>query len=167
MLNVMILGNSGSGKTTAAEMMAKLLGSPPPRNCSDFIIEDYAVENTDSPMKALNLSKKILANKGDYRKKLFEYGLKRQASDPAYPVSEAFRHTNVVTGVRTPENLAATRKIIKDLVVVWIERSKSGKGSTDKLGPEDADIVINNDGTFEDLEKKLMAMLVNSSKRLM
>lgn len=157
MPNILVLGNSGSGKTTAAEMVAELIGSPPPRNCSDFIIEDYAVENTNSPMEALTLARKIVANKNDYRKELFEYGLKRQASDPAYPVSEAFKHTNVVTGVRTPENLAASRKVIKDLLVIWIDRDAVRKGSTDKLGPKDADKIIENNGTFDELKMELMS----------
>jgi len=163
MRKVLVLGCSGSGKTTAAKMIAKMLKSPPPRNCSDFIIEDYAAETTSSPAKALNLAKKITANKDPHRKDLFEYGLRRQAKDPAYPVSEAAKHTNVVTGVRTPENLAASKNLFD--LVLWIDRQEAKSNSTDKLGKEHADRVIDNNGSFKELEDNIrMALIAESTE---
>jgi hypothetical protein len=44
---------------------------------------------------------KILADKETYRKQLWEYGLARQQKDAAYPVDEAVREADVVSGVRT------------------------------------------------------------------
>lgn len=162
-MKVLVLGYSKSGKTAAAEIIAKIIKSPPPRNCSDFIIEDFAVESTKSstgtlsPMKALKLAKEISANKDPYRQDLFKYGLKRQAEDPAYPVSEAVQHTDVVTGVRTIENLNASRKFFD--VILWIDRDGVNKNSTDNLGPENADKIIENNGTFKDLEVALIGAL--------
>lgn len=158
-MNVLVLGHSRSGKTTAAKMIAEMLKSEPPRNCSDFIIEDYAVEKASTPMEALTLARKIAANKNDHRQDLFKYGLSRQAKDPAYPVSEAIKHTNVVTGVRTPENLAASRDFFK--LVVWIDREDAKSNATDKLKPEHADRVIDNNGTFKDLEDNIRMILIS------
>ena len=155
MFNILILGHSGSGKTTAAKIVAKLMGSPPPKNCSDFIIEDFAKENDLNP-------REVLKNKEEHRQDLFKYGLKRQSIDPAYPVTEAFKHSKVVTGVRTKENLEATKKAIKQLIVIWIS-SVVGKGSTDQLGPEHADKVIENNGTIDDLKIKLVAMMTGET----
>ena len=155
---VLVLGNSGSGKTTAAEIIAEMLDSPPPRNCSDFIIEDYACSIASTPMKKLNLAKKILANKNEYRQELFKYGLARQKTDPAYPVSEAVRHTDVVTGVRTLENLNASKNLFD--LILWINRIATSAGSTDKLKPEHADVVIDNNGSIKDLETNLRMILI-------
>ena len=128
-MKILVLGHTGSGKTTAAELIAKMIDSPPPRNCSDFIIEDYAAEKAGSPMKALNLIRKITANKDDHRQDLFKYGLGRQAKDPAYPISEAVNHTDVVTGARTTENLNAARDLFD--LVVWIDRDVAKSGGSD------------------------------------
>lgn len=157
-MNILILGHSKSGKTTAAKMIAKMLKSPPPRNCSDFIIEDFADEKAKTPMDKLNLVKQITSNKNQYRQDLFNYGLKRQAKDPAYPATEALRHTNVVTGIRTPQNLAAARDMFN--LVLWVDRIAAKPGSTDKLGPKDADATIDNNGTFGELEDNLRMALI-------
>jgi len=159
-MKILVLGHTGSGKTTAAKLIAKMIESPPPRNCSDFIIEDYAMESTDSPVKASNLIKKIIANKNDYRQDLFKYGLGRQAKDPAYPISEAVNHTDVVTGARTKENLDAARSLFS--TVVWIDRVAAKSGGTDKLTPDHADIVIDNNGTFKELEDNIRMALIRS-----
>ena len=147
----MVLGHTGSGKTTAAKMIAKFLRSNPPRNCSDFIIEDYAAKKDLNP-------KEILKHKDNYRQDLFKYGLYRQDTDPAYPISEAIKHTNVVTGARTPENLAAARSLFD--LVIWVDRIAAKSGSTDKLGPKDADRVIDNNSTFKELEENIKKALV-------
>lgn len=158
MFTVLVLGHSKSGKTTAAEMIAEMLKSPPPRNCSDFIIVDFAGEKAETPMGKLNLIKQISNNKDQYRKDLFAYGLKRQAEDPAYPATEALKHTDVVTGIRTPENLAAARDMFD--LVLWIDRVAAKPGSTDKLGPQDADITVDNNGSLKELEENLRMILI-------
>jgi len=159
MKKVLVLGNSKSGKTTAAEMISKILGSPPPKNCSDFIIEDYAAGRVTIPSKALELAKSIAKNKDPYRQDLFKFGLMRQKTDPAYPVSEAVKQTNVVTGVRTKENLDASRNLFD--LVLWIDRDEAVANSTDQLGPSDADVVIDNNGTLGDLKVALISELVD------
>jgi hypothetical protein len=157
----MVLGYSESGKTTAAEMIANVIGSKPPRNCSDFIIKDYAESVSSSPSEAQSLARNIAANKNQYRNDLFKYGLYRQSTDPAYPISEAVRHTNVVTGARTPENLAAARNLFD--VVVWIDREGVHGNPTDQLNASHADVVIDNNGDLDELRDNINVALVSGN----
>jgi hypothetical protein len=54
--------------------------------------------------------------------------------------------------------LEASRKLFK--LVLWIDRDSVKKNSTDKLGPEDADIVVDNNGSIKDLEENLRMILI-------
>jgi len=147
-MNFLVQGNSESGKSTAAEMLAKMIGSPPPRNCSDFIIRDFATTNGLDPQE-------VLAHKDEYRQQLFMFGKSKQDVDPAYPVSEAFKHTKVVTGIRRKENLDGAKHLIDK--IIWIDRKTAKPNQTDQLGPEYADIIIDNNGSLKDLEINLIA----------
>jgi dephospho-CoA kinase len=157
----MVLGYSESGKTTAAEIIASIIGSKPPRNCSDFIMKDYAESVSSSPAEAQSLMRDISANKNSYRNDLFQYGLDRQSSDPAYPISEAVRHTNVVTGARTPENLAAARNLFD--LIVWIDREGVRGNPTDQLDASHADAIIDNNGDLDELRDNINVVLVSSN----
>jgi len=113
-----------------------------------------ALESAKSREEAKNLIEKIKNDKNSYREDLYKYVLKRQATDPAYPVSEAAKHTNVVTGIRTKENLEASKNLFD--LTLWIDRKEAKSNSTDQLGPEDTDKVIDNNGTLDDLRMTLM-----------
>ena len=146
-----ILGYSRSGKSTAAEIIAKYIGSPPHRNCSDFIINDYAIENAISPSI-------IISHKEEYRNELFLYGQKRQIIDPTYPILDAFKVTNVVTGVRTVNSLNAIKDIM-NVIVVWIDRDTVVPNNTDQLDSSYADIIIKNNKSIDDLSDNINKMI--------
>ena len=149
-MNILVQGYSESGKTTAAEIITGLINSPPPINCSDIIIRDFAAENNLNPDE-------VSKNKNKYRQRLFEFGKEAQEKEPAYPVPEAYKTTRVVTGVRTIKSLRAVAKYVD--FIIWIDRDAAKKNTTDELGPEHADIVIDNNGSLDDLRIKLIAAL--------
>jgi hypothetical protein len=154
-MKVLVLGYSKSGKSTAAEAVAKLIGSPPPVNTSDYLIRDFSESKGVKP-------EEILKNKDQYRQELYIYGKSRQATDPAYPVTEALKDSKVVTGIRPKVQLKAVRQLFD--LTIWIDRPGISKGATDELGPEDADVVIANDGTFDDLRINLEKVLDKEDK---
>lgn len=149
-MNILVQGYSESGKTTAAKMISELIGSPPPINCSDIIIRDFATANGLDPND-------ILKNKDQHRQQLFMFGKAAQEKDPAYPVSEAFKKTKVVTGIRRQENLDAAMNFID--LIIWIDRDLAKKNSTDELSPDHADVVIDNNGSLDDMKIQLIAAL--------
>ena len=145
-MKILVLGFSGSGKTTAAEILAKIVGGKV-ANDSDYIIADYA----KSTGQDVDYVKK---NKPALRDELFKFARAKQAEDPAYPINLEFADgANIITGTRNPDEMAVKRKLYD--LVIWIDRPTCSPGSTDKLGPEYADATVVNDGTFEDLALKL------------
>lgn len=154
-MKVLILGHTQSGKSLAAKMVAEILNSPAPASStSKYIIRDYAKSVGKQP-------EEIAQNKDEYRQQLFQYGKKIQAKDPAYPVSEALKETDVVAGVRTAEQLKAVAPLFDK--ILWIHRDVP-KGKTD-INIEDAKEasaeIINNTGSIDDLKVRLIAAFQN------
>ena len=146
MKRYLIIGFSGSGKTTAADTLASMTGGTV-ANESDYIILDYA--------QSANLDPEyVKAHKPVLRQDLYDFARKKQAEDPTYPVKLTQRHgANIVTGTRNPDELVAKRHMYD--LIIWIERSGCPPGPTDKLAAEDADIIVLNNGTIEDLREAL------------
>lgn len=132
-------------------MLGKILGVKVVDSTSKYIIRDFAAKNGLSPDE-------VLTNKETYRKQLWEYGLARQKKDPAYPVEEAVQEADIVSGVRTRKQLNVVRPLFD--LVIWIDRPGVDGGFSDELDADDADEVVKNDGTFEDLEKSLTAAVL-------
>lgn len=150
-MKILVIGYSESGKSTAAELLAKLLHTTS-CNLSDYIIEDYAKEN--------NLDTQTIKNsKAALRKQLYEFGRSKQAIDSRYPATAAIKHHDIITGTRNPDELLATRNLFD--VVIWIDRATVTKNSTDKLLPEHADVRVDNNGSLKELESRLKLLLLS------
>jgi dephospho-CoA kinase len=152
-MKILILGHTRSGKTETVRILGKILRIKTADSTSKYIIRDFAQRNSLLP-------EKVLADKETYRKQLYEYALARQKEDAAYPVSEALQEADVVSGVRTKNQLDAVRHLFDK--VIWINRPGISAEFSDPMTMNDAkpDRVIENDGTLEDLEKKLTAILL-------
>jgi len=148
-MKILVLGYTRSGKTEATRMLGRILGVKVVDSTSKYIIRDFAAKKGLDP-------EKILADKETYRKQLWEYGLARQQKDAAYPVDEAVREADVVSGVRTRRQLGVVRPLFDK--VIWVDRPGVDGGFSDELVADDADEVVKNDSTLEDLEKKLTAV---------
>lgn len=142
---LLLCGFTRSGKTTAAEIAARIIGGKAV-NMSDYIIADYAKANGHKENWVIN-------HKEELRKKLFVFARAKQKIDPLYPMSAALDDADVVTGARNKDEITASNHLLD--LIIWIDRPGILKGDTDKIGPEDADIIILNDGTIEELEQKI------------
>lgn len=151
----MILGYTEAGKTTAAEILANHLNTNY-ANISDRLIEDFA-EHTGYDADL------ILKNKAGWRYQLWTYGRGRQILDPLYPQSEQAKYAGVLTGLRNPDELAAARKAKLYDAILWIAREGCNRGGTDKLSPADADFIIDNNGTKDELADRLQALIKSLS----
>lgn len=153
-MKILVLGYTGSGKSTAADIIADIIGSSPPVNTSDILIYDFCTSNKLYIDAVIN-------NKNQYRNDLFNFGVEKQKIDPRYPVPDALKKSDVITGVRTPESLQSVRNLFDH--IIWIDRLSVPRGSTDKLSPSDCTLVINNDGTIEELKIKLTKIFKNAN----
>jgi ABC-type glutathione transport system ATPase component len=148
-MKILILGYSGSGKSTAAEILSEILDSNPPKNCSDYIIQDMCDHYGLDPNE-------VATNKSAYRTDLLNFGILQQLIDPAYPVTQAIKETDIITGVRTRDNYNACRRYFD--LILWVDSPSATKNHTDFLDHSDADMTIPNNGTVEDLRYHLTSL---------
>ena len=87
----------------------------------------------------------------------FHTGNEVRSSDPALLAKMAFENGDVSGGVRgLPEIEAIRRDRVADMIV-WVERDVP-TDPTMEFGREYADVVIENNGTIEDLRVRVTAL---------
>lgn len=156
-MNVLIIGYSKCGKSLAGDLIARWPGGlvSISISTSDILFEQYASHANIS-------NAELRENKDKYRHQLWEFGRKLQADDPLCLVRQALAMAfcgddavNVVTGVRNRDEMVAIRAAKMFDLIIWINRNGCEPNSTDCLKPSDADIVIDNNGTIEELQRAL------------
>ena len=154
----MVLGYTEAGKTTAAEILANHLNHSY-ANTSDRLIEDFAAHTGYD----VDL---IFKNKPRWRYQLWAYGRGRQVLDPLYPQSEQLKRFDILTGLRNHNEIEAAREAKLYDMILWIIRDGCQRHGTDKLSPADADFIIDNNGTKDELADKLLSLVESLSRRL-
>lgn len=148
-MKIMVIGPTGSGKTTVATEIAERLGTKT-TDISTMLIDGFCKD------KGVN-KEELLANKDEYRQALYEYGRDTQrAVDPAYFVKEALKKGDVVCGVRPRDEYEQSKHLFDG--IVWV----AGRGEVkpqDDLSEEDATFVIDNSGSIEDTKKQIDWMI--------
>lgn len=150
-MKILVLGYSRVGKSTAAEILAQHLNTKF-ANTSDEIVEGLARELNISPDE-------IRKKKEQYRMQLFQYGRRMQEADAFWPQNVQLEYADILTGLRSPDEVKAAREHGVYDVIIWIDRPGYYKSETDKLTADCADVVIYNDGTIEDLRDKLIGLV--------
>jgi len=150
-MKLLVLGYSQAGKSTAAAILAEVLHTKY-LNTSDQLMKELSVE--------LGISEEcILANKSHYRMQLFKLGRSRQETDPLWPQPLQLQEADILTGLRSPDEVAAAREHNLYDSIIWVSRDGYVAGDTDKLSPDCADIEIKNDGDIADLRLKLLVLI--------
>lgn len=150
-MKIAVIGYTGSGKSTAASMLAEIM-EVGAADTSAYLIRDYAKYAGISPQH-------ILSNKHKYRDDLFKYARSIQLNDPLYLIKQALSDASIITGIRNPDEIRASRNLFD--YIIWIDNPGINAGSTDKLDESYADITVHNIGSTEDLYNILL-MLVDS-----
>jgi len=150
-MKLLVLGYSKAGKSTAAAILAEVLNTKY-LNTSDQLVKELAIE--------LGVSEEhILVNKDQYRMQLFKLGRARQETDPLWPQTIQLQEADILTGLRSPDEVVAARENNLYDSIIWVSRDGYVANDTDRLTPEHADVEINNDGDIADLKVKLLVLL--------
>jgi len=150
-MKLCILGHSESGKTTAAEILAELLDTKCLNTSDQLIIELAAAIGVPAD--------KIARNKKQYRTQLFDYGRSKQSKHPSWPQDIQILEADILTGLRSPDEVKAARECCLYDLIIWIDRPGCEANETDRLTPDHADLTIKNDGSIEDLRARLTTLL--------
>lgn len=151
-MKILILGESKSGKTLAAQYLADYLKCTY-SNTSDYIIDNYSAQYEIPKTEIIN-------NKDKYREKLLKFGQEKQLNNHLWPQCEQIKTSDIITGLRNKYELDAAKQHNIYNIIIWINRPNIINHLD--IGPEDADIAINNDGT----EDQLMTKLIKSISQL-
>ena len=154
-MRILVIGYTGSGKSTAAEQL-----DPNSANTSDILCELLADK--------LQIDKQLIKeNKSKYRIELWELGRSLQHNDPLALVKLCLEKSNVVTGVRNKDEINAIKNTDHAdggplfNLIIWISRYGCEAGLTDYLTPEDADVIVLNNSTIQELKLSLLRLISN------
>jgi hypothetical protein len=161
-MKLLVLGHARHGKDTAAEMLQQALGLT---FCSS---SKFAAEHVVRP--ALALSGIVYPSIGacfedrvHHRKAWYEAIVSFNRDDPARLGRMIFGQYDVYVGLRSRVELQALREAKLFDLCLWIDANGRGVPpeplDSCSVTAEDADVVVPNDGTLEQLRERLVAVL--------
>lgn len=128
---ITLLRNAGTTSKYLAEYVASKLGLP--------VEEAYARRHESNEMRMI----------------WYHAGNELRENGPTTLIRRALANGEITGGIRDkPEVLGAKSEGLIDLII-WVENRRVPEDPTVKFGPEDCDIVIQNNGTLEQYYEKL------------
>ena len=161
---ILIIGYSEAGKTTASKLLAKQ-NNTECMGTAQVIMREIWVDcfqfsaKTPSELgeQASFIKKLKLAERfGDlFRIYMRDVGNRLRSDDPA-ALAKACLELDfpIVEGVRTCEEFNACKHLFDE--ILWIDRELATPNETDELVPSDADKIIDNNGTIDELRENLL-----------
>ena len=151
-----ILGNSRCGKDTASEILAKNFGFK--HISSSLFVCEKAVLPTLSARYGYKSVQEAFDDKDGHRDEWFDLISEYNRLDPSRLSRELFEKYDIYCGLRSNIELSASRHLAD--IVIWIDATKrigiSEQSSSITVTRDMADIIIENNGTLEEFEKKII-----------
>lgn len=141
-MKILIIGHGGCGKGEVADRICKLTGLKNAGSVSEFMSEYMAKILKTTPEKAY-------ANRRNHRELWAEKIDEFRAGDPGKILRTMAELGDVINGGRRREEFDPVRHLFD--CVVWVARSVP-IDPTMQLHVDDADVVLDNNGTLEDLD---------------
>ena len=167
--NILIIGHGGHGKDEVAKIIGKHFGLSY-CSSSQFALVEFMWDELKDEYETMeecyedrNSSQKM---RDRWYKRICEYN----KDDRAKLSKELFRKNDVYVGMRDLKEFEACMKIGLFDLVIWVDAykrtNKKEKATSFKLKPEHADVIIDNNGTVQELANKvrrLFRLLTNVS----
>ena len=161
---VCVIGPSQSGKSTVCRMLDEQVGG----GWADTV--DVIIDGLAAKWKASNpdYASAPLPHVADFircsyrqnmgiREALFEFAKEAEIADPLFTVAKPLQRGCFVAGTRRIEQLVHMRERVD--WVVWLDRPGAACNSTDRLTPDDADMILPNHGGLIELRQNVEAFL--------
>lgn len=152
---IVVCGKPQSGKDTVAEMLSFFLNRSY-SSCSDVIYYDLA--------KTLGIEEWELRSipKENLRHLLVAHGDHMTEENPSALVDGIILDLNsdILVGVRRVRELESLYEDYGDVVSIWVNRPDAPKiDDNTTINQHACDVIIDNDGTIEQLEQEVMELL--------
>ena len=158
-MKILLIGHARHGKDTVSEMLVYLMGLTF-RSSSDFVNE-RAVFPVLAPKYGYQTLDECYQDRVNHRKEWYELLREYNGDDPARLGRELFEEYDIYCGLRHREEFQAMKDESLFDVCIWIDAGKrlppeSLESMT--LTKEDADIVVDNNGSLEDLRCQMLTI---------
>jgi hypothetical protein len=145
------VGRARAGKDTACEFFASITGLTNAGTVSKYIAP-YVAKIDGVPVEdAYARRGESMETRSRWRK----IGDDLRANDPAFLVREMMKHGEVGGGIRGRAEIQAARKGNLADLFVWVESNRAWADATCEFGPEECDLIIQNNGTIEEFQERL------------
>ncbi len=151
MKTIMFVGEGRAGKDTACEYFATITNLRNAGTTSKYLCM-YMAELLGLPVEEAYARRH---ESDEMRTLWYDEGNRIRDGDPTKLVRQALACGEITGGIRALEEITAVREQKVVDLIVWVENNRVKKDPTVKFTKEDADMVIQNNGTIEEFHSKL------------
>lgn len=152
-MKLLIIGHARHGKDTVSELLVDVLGLKF-RSSSDFANE-RAVYPVLAPKHGYTSLEECYQDRVNHRREWYNLIRSYNGDDPSRLAREVMQENDIYCGMRHREEFEACRREGVFDHVIWVdasERLPQESADSMSLTIDDADIVVDNNGSFEDLK---------------
>jgi len=157
MKRVVFVGLGRAGKDTACDELSRATGWKNAGTTSVYLTLFVATRTGTNPVLAYNNRHR---NRGTWRR----LGDEMRRDDPARLVRDALAVGPITGGCRARVEIQAVRRESLADLIVWIDAEERLKregaeiDGTVEFGPEEADVIVTNNGTEEEFRAKIQRL---------
>ena len=151
-MKLLILGNARHGKDTLAELLAEEFGMTF-KSSSEMAMEIFIFDEVAEKM-GYSTMQECFEDRVNHRTMWYRMICGYNKNDRARLAKDILEGHDCYVGMRDLEEFEASKGLFD--VIIWVDASKrlGTSENTNKIDVSEADIVITNDGTFEDFKAK-------------
>jgi dephospho-CoA kinase len=151
-MKILILGNARHGKDTLAELLAEYFGMTY-KSSSEMAMEIFLFDKI-AEKHGYKTMKECFDDRVNHRQLWYLSICDYNKDDRARLAKDILEAHDCYVGMRDLEEFEASKDLFD--AIIWVDASKRLGTSeyTNKIPVEEADIVITNNGTFEDFKEK-------------
>lgn len=156
-MRIVVLGHCRHGKDTFARILKSYTGLKY-ATCSEYLCQQYIYPRLKSIYNYKNFDE-CFEDRVNHRDTWFQLIQDYNKDTKSRLAQNIFKNHDVCVGIRSKQELADTKSTCYVDVVLWIDASKrlsQEYSSSTTVCKQDADIVIENNGTLQDLKNRTM-----------
>lgn len=158
MMNILVIGHKQHGKDEVGKQLGALMGVQY-RSSSLFLVEKV-IYPVLGPRYGYATAEECYEDRDNHRKEWYDLIREYNTPDGARLAKELLKEANIYVGMRSRDEYNASVDQGVFDAIIWVDASKrKPMESLESMGlsEEDADYMIDNNGTIEDLQRQLVS----------